>query len=679
MAILPASPKQDRGGVVRNAADLELKYDLAAIVGMKKAVLQMEQQLTKTNSILENFVKSTVGTLENMQNQIDGNITTWFDYGKPTQDTYPTNEWVTEELKINHIGDLYYDRNTGYGYRYEIIEDGSYSWEKIKDNDVVEALAIANAAKDTADNKRRVFVAKPVPPYDSGDLWFTAEGEIYICQIGKDSAQAYAEKDFIIATKYTDDTYAKQVGNELMVVRGTVTTIKESMDEFSVEIDILENDILVAQSQIEANTEQIELRVMKDGIIGAINLSSEAALIQAKRINLTGAVTISALATDVTNEINTAKSNANAAVSTANTASSNASAAVSAANTANTNANAAVSTANTASKNASSAVSTANTANTNASNAVSTANTANSTATAANSTADGIKNNIYKSGTTLIDGAKIHTGSITADKIKVTELAALGATIGGWTIETGEIKKNFPQLSIIEYAKDITGSYSGNYTIYSENSKKVQGLISTHFDYWGLRFENNGGMGIEYGARGVSVAPSTTAVNNEEYELILGFSEDNVWAKKLSTNAIACNGDAYLKNVYGGAIKGTSVVTTSGADLDKINSNLFVNMNWETLLTTNATTQTSFTIKDITAYKFISLELRFTGSQYMIAQMIFPAFEYSRCRSISGHVDSVSSNAIGQLIFTSTTTVKAFVTSQVNNNQIYIVLRGIKG
>ncbi|MEE1517253.1 MAG: hypothetical protein UF228_06615 [Lachnospiraceae bacterium] len=135
----------------------------------------------------------------------------------------------------------------------------------------------------------------------------------------------------------------------------------------------------------------------------------------------------------------------------------------------------------------------------------------------------------------------------------------------------------------------------------------------------------------------------------------------------------------YAPTVMGGAVIGDIIETTSGVNLDTLNSNLFVNMNWETLLTTNATTQTSFTIKDITAYKFISLELRFTGSQYMIAQMIFPAFEYSRCRSISGHVDSVSANAIGQLIFTSTTTVKAFVTSQVNNNQIYIVLRGIKG
>lgn len=67
-------------------------------------------------------------------------------------------------------------------------------------------------------------------------------------------------------------------------------------------------------------------------------------------------------------------------------------------------------TANTANTNASNAVTTANTANT-------TANTANSTATTANNTANAIKNNIYKSGTTLIDGGKIFTGTVTADAI----------------------------------------------------------------------------------------------------------------------------------------------------------------------------------------------------------------------------------------------------------------------
>lgn len=42
--------------------------------------------------------------------------------------------------------------------------------------------------------------------------------------------------------------------------------------------------------------------------------------------------------------------------------------------------------------------------------------------------------------TTVIDGANIITGTITADKISVTDLSALGATIGGWSIGSTTIR-----------------------------------------------------------------------------------------------------------------------------------------------------------------------------------------------------------------------------------------------
>lgn len=44
--------------------------------------------------------------------------------------------------------------------------------------------------------------------------------------------------------------------------------------------------------------------------------------------------------------------------------------------------------------------------------------------------------------TTTIDGANIITGSITANKISVSDLHALDATIGGWTINEKNIEKN---------------------------------------------------------------------------------------------------------------------------------------------------------------------------------------------------------------------------------------------
>jgi phage-related protein len=178
---------------------------------------------------------STLSTIDDIYEQMDGNITTWFYAGVPTLSNLPASEWTTETLKKEHLGDLYYDQDTGFAYRFT-FNDNVYSWTKLLDNDVAEALALANSAQDTADSKRRVFVAQPAPPYDNGDLWFNNQ-EIYICQISKAKGEAYAEKDFIIATKYTDDTLANQVGDNLEIVRGTVTTIKEGVDAFKIEME----------------------------------------------------------------------------------------------------------------------------------------------------------------------------------------------------------------------------------------------------------------------------------------------------------------------------------------------------------------------------------------------------------------------------------------------------------
>ena len=223
--------KQDRNGV-RTAQDLERKYNLSSI---KKAVEQTELGLTKINSELDNFVNATVDTLDNLQDQIDGNITTYYYSGVPTLLNLPASEWTTSGEKNKHIGDLYYDRSTGYAYRfYYDSENLVYGWVKITDSDVTEALALANAASDTADSKRRVFTSQPIPPYDNGDLWINNQ-EIYICQVSKGDSETYATNDFIIATKYTDDTFAEQVNDRLTIVAGTVTTIQESNDNLNIE------------------------------------------------------------------------------------------------------------------------------------------------------------------------------------------------------------------------------------------------------------------------------------------------------------------------------------------------------------------------------------------------------------------------------------------------------------
>lgn len=238
--------KQDAVGV-RTAQDLERKYNFSS---MQTAIKQSEQGITKISSELDNFVSATVGTLDNLQDQIDGNITTFYYSGVPTLSNVPASEWNQSEYNV-HLGDLYYDKNTGYAYRfYYDSENEVYGWIKLTDSDVVQALALANAASDTADSKRRVFTQQPTPPYDNGDLWINNQ-EIYICQISKGSSESFSANDFINNLKYTDDTLATQIGNQLTVVAGTVSTIERSNNDLNVRFttqqevyDALNNKVL---------------------------------------------------------------------------------------------------------------------------------------------------------------------------------------------------------------------------------------------------------------------------------------------------------------------------------------------------------------------------------------------------------------------------------------------------
>lgn len=217
--------------LVRTAADLERKYDFSKLVVLEKNYEIQKLGLNKVENELTNFANETTKNLEELQNQVDGNITTWFFNGVPTAEAYPSSEWTTENDKINHLGDLYYDQDTGYAYRWA-YENNTYNWSKIVDADVVKALAVANAAQDTADKKRQIFVEQPTPPYDVGDLWIK-DRELYRCQTTKASGETFENNDWIIATKYTDDTVANQVGNNLTILSGTVTEIREDVNELN--------------------------------------------------------------------------------------------------------------------------------------------------------------------------------------------------------------------------------------------------------------------------------------------------------------------------------------------------------------------------------------------------------------------------------------------------------------
>ena len=191
------------------------------------------------DSGLNSFVTSIYDPkIAELQAQIDGQIETWYYDYEPTLQNEPALQWTTTEERTKHAGDLFYWSSMGFAYRF-MKEEATWKWQLVQDTDITKALAAAEKAQDTADHKRRVFVVEPKPPYDIGDLWVQGNsGDILRCCVAKSESATYLPSDWEKASKYTDDTRANEIKNELDALG---TDLQEQLDgkieTFSQEMD----------------------------------------------------------------------------------------------------------------------------------------------------------------------------------------------------------------------------------------------------------------------------------------------------------------------------------------------------------------------------------------------------------------------------------------------------------
>lgn len=206
---------------------------------------ELGMAISDTNKELMDFTQTVTEDIGNLQNQIDGNITTWFYSYMPTSDNYPASEWTTDAEKNAHLGDLFYivdnPESDGQAYRWALV-DGVYKWVYVEDADVTKALADAAKAQDTADSKRRIFTTQPTPPYDVGDTWMVGEnGDILTCISAKPSSGVYARSDWGKLNKYTDDSVALEVADNLEKYYSTTiqmnSAITQSAEQIKSEVE----------------------------------------------------------------------------------------------------------------------------------------------------------------------------------------------------------------------------------------------------------------------------------------------------------------------------------------------------------------------------------------------------------------------------------------------------------
>lgn len=402
-------------------------------------------------SDLANAVSKFDGDITNLKDQIDGAIQTWFYDGIPNALTEPEVNWTTDKDRQTHLGDLYYDNQTGFCYRY-MNQNGVYSWARIKDTEVTKALSDAAKAQSTANAKKRIFITTPKPPYDIGDLWVQgSNGDIMRCQTPKVDSQAYTEADWVKASKYTDDTAVTNLSNTVEKTYATKSTVNQLSDRIEQTVSSVEE---VRTDASAAKTTAENAKKAADDAAAAANTAHETAAAAQTAANkaqehATSAATAASTAKANADAAQAAANKANAALSDAQknltdlqnradvtdeelTAAKNAvasaqtaaDAANSAASKAKELANTAQSTANTAKQNAATAQSKANEAASAASTAQSTANTAKANAKKAQDDVDALKNRVTTAETKITQNSEAI--ALRATKTEVTSAVNQG-------------------------------------------------------------------------------------------------------------------------------------------------------------------------------------------------------------------------------------------------------------
>lgn len=245
----------DTDGSIIFSVDMDTKsvyLDGSVQIGGGKSLNQtfanyLQESKDYSDGKLSDYAETVTGSLGDLQDQIDGQIETFYYDYEPTLQNKPASNWTTTEERKKHEGDLFFwkpNKETGEGgYAYRFFYDstvGKWEWVLVQDTDITKALAAAQNAQDTADHKRRVFVTKPQPPYDIGDLWSQEEsegGDILTCTVSRAKGASYVQSDWQKLNKYTDDAKAEEALEAASLARNMTIQLDNDYQGIPVDSD----------------------------------------------------------------------------------------------------------------------------------------------------------------------------------------------------------------------------------------------------------------------------------------------------------------------------------------------------------------------------------------------------------------------------------------------------------
>ena len=164
----------------------EVSVDYADILGTKPPA---DADLTATSAFVATTYPADQAAI---QTQLDGKIETWYTASDPST--------LWSGANSTHEGDMWWNTSSHLLKRYS-----GTAWSgAIEDQLAINAYSNAATAQDTADGKRRVFVATPTVPYDIGDLWDRGTTGLWRCNTS--STSSYSISHWQIAADVTDSS-----------------------------------------------------------------------------------------------------------------------------------------------------------------------------------------------------------------------------------------------------------------------------------------------------------------------------------------------------------------------------------------------------------------------------------------------------------------------------------------
>ena len=259
--------------------------------------------ITGTENVV---VKDTLNEfMATVKEQIDGKIDTF------RQSDDPSINWTNEEKK-SHENDLWYDTTNNVVKMW----NGS-SWDDFT-GDVPESVW------NEINGKAQIFTDTPKTPYNKGDLWFVGKNGIYIdaehpneyrneiltCINPKADGTSFSINDWTKQNKYTDDTTANTVKNDILgstyidnqwviapKIKGGWLYITKNGSDYSAQIT--EDGELIAKNATISGTINAN-----DGTIGGLILASNSIKSSNDSFQVTSGGALTATNASITGTIN---------------------------------------------------------------------------------------------------------------------------------------------------------------------------------------------------------------------------------------------------------------------------------------------------------------------------------------------------------------------------------------